>query len=141
MLIHRFKPTDHFRTMDMLFDAIMPPGARATHFTRKPARFHLDDDEQGFTLHAELPGLAPEALQLSVGDDWIELSAKRDLNVPEGYNPLRRERNTYEIERRINLPKRIDTSKVEATLRDGMLTVTLPKQASIQPRQINIKAA
>jgi HSP20 family protein len=141
MLIHRFKPTDHFRTMDMLFDAIMPPGSRATHFTRKPARLHLDDDEQGFTLRAELPGLAPEALQLSVGDDWIELSAKRDLNPPEGYTPLRRERNTYEIERRINLPKRIDTSKVEATLRDGMLIVTLPKHASIQPRQINIKAA
>jgi HSP20 family protein len=141
MLIHRFKPTDHFRTMDMLFDAIMPTGPRATHFTRKPARLSIDDGEQAFTLRAELPGLAPDALELSVGDDWIELSAKRDLKVPEGYVPLRRERNAYEFERRINLPKRIDASQVEATLRDGLLTVTLPKHASIQPRQITIKAA
>jgi HSP20 family protein len=141
MLIHRFKPTDHFRTMDMLFDAIMPPGPRATHFTRKPARLSLDDGEQAFTLRAELPGLAPDALELSVGDEWIELSVKRDLQIPEGYVPLRRERSAYEFERRINLPKRIDTDKVTATLRDGLLTVTAPKHASIQPRQIEIKAA
>jgi HSP20 family protein len=141
MLIHRFKPTDHFRTMDMLFDAIMPPGPRATHFTRKPARLSLDDTEQAFTLRAELPGLAPDALQLSVGDDWIELSVKRDLQIPEGYVALRRERSAYEFERRINLPKRIDTENVSATLRDGLLTVTAPKHASVQPRQIEIKAA
>lgn len=141
MLIHRFKPTDHFRTMDMLFDAIMPPGPRATHFTRKPARLSLDDGEQFFTLRAELPGLAPDALHLSVGDDWIELSVKRDVQIPEGYVPLRRERGAYEFERRINLPKRIDTDKVTATLRDGLLTVTAPKHAGVQPRQIEIKAA
>lgn len=141
MLIHRFKPTDHFRTMDMLFDAIMPPGPRATHFTRKPARLSLDDSEQAFTLRAELPGLAPDALQLSVGDDWIELTVKRDLQIPEGYVALRRERSAYEFERRINLPKRIDTDQVTATLRDGLLTVTALKHASIQPRQIEIKAA
>ena len=141
MLIHRFKPTDHFRTMDMLFDAILPPGRRATHFHRKPARLSLDDGEQAFTLRAELPGLAPEQLELSVGDDWIELAAKREVAVPEGYTVLRRERSPYEFERRINLPKRIDGDKVEAVLRDGVLTVTMPKHASLQPRQIAIKAA
>jgi HSP20 family protein len=141
MLIHRIKPTDHFQTMNMLFDAIMPPAPRATHFNRKPAGLSLDDTEEAFTLRAELPGLAPEALQLSVGDDWIELSVKRDLQVPEGYTPLRRERSAYEFERRITLPKRIDTEKVTARLRDGLLTITAPKHASVQPRQIEIKAA
>lgn len=141
MLIHRFNPTDHFRTMDMLFDAIMPTGSRATHFTRKPARLSLEDGEQAFTLRAELPGLDPAALELSVGEDWIELAAKREVTVPEGYTALRRERSSYGFERRINLPKRIDGAQVEAVLRDGMLTVTLPKQASAAPRQISIKAA
>jgi HSP20 family protein len=141
MLIQRFKPTAHFRTMDMLFDAIMPPGPRLTHFMRKPARLTLDDDEHAFTLRAELPGLAPEALELSVGDDWVELSGRREVKLPEGYTTLRRERSAYEFERRINLPKRIDASQVEATLRDGMLIVTLPKHASAQTRHIAIKAA
>ncbi len=142
MLMHRFNPTDHFRTMDMLFDAIMPPtGRRATHFARKPGKLSLEDGEQAFTLRAELPGLDPATLELSVGEDWIELSAKREVAVPEGYEPLRRERGSYEFSRRINLPKRIDGDKVEAELRDGVLVVTLPKHASAQPRQVTIKAA
>jgi HSP20 family protein len=141
MLIHRFNPTDHFRTMDMLFDAIMPPGRRTTHFVRKPARVSLDDGEQAFTLRAELPGLKPEQLELKVGEDWIEFGAKREAAVPDGYTPVRRERSAYEFERRVNLPKRIDSEKVEAQLRDGVLTITLPKHASLQPRQISVKAA
>ena len=141
MLIQRFKPTDHFRTMDMLFDAIMPPGRRATHFARKPARVTLEAGEQAFTLRAELPGLAPEQLELSVGEDWIELTTKRETPVPEGYTVLRRERGAYEFQRRITLPKRIDGESVEAQLRDGVLTISLPKHASVQPRQISIKAA
>lgn len=141
MLIHRFKPTDHFRTMDMLFDAIMPPGRRETHFVRKPARVSLDDGETAFTLRAELPGLNPEQLELSVGEDWIEFGAKREAAIPDGYASLRRERGAYEFNRRVNLPKRIDGDNVQAQLRDGVLTVSLPKHASAQPRQIAVTAA
>jgi HSP20 family protein len=142
MLIHRFKPTDHLRTMDMLFDAIMPtPPHRATHFARKPGKLSLDDGEQAFTLRAELPGLDPAALELSVGEDWIEITAKREVTLPQGYEPIRRERANYEFSRRITLPKRVDGEQVEAELRDGLLTVTLPKHASTQPRQVAVKAA
>ena len=141
MLIHRFNPNNHFRTMEMLFDAIMPTAPRATHFMRKTPRLSVDDDESAFTLRAELPGVTAESLELSVGDDWIELTAKREPKVPEGYTTLRRERGAYEFQRRINLPKRIDGDAVEAKLRDGMLTVTLPKHASVQPRQVAVKAA
>ena len=141
MLIHRLNPSDHFRTMDMLFDAMMPPRRRSTHFVRKPARLTLSEAEDAYTLRAELPGLEPSALELSVGEDWLELKAKREAEVPEGYAALRRERGAYLLERRINLPKRVDGEAVEATLRDGVLTVTLPKHASVQPRQVQIAAA
>jgi HSP20 family protein len=142
MLMHRFNPTDHFRTMDMLFDAIRPPaGRRATHFARKTGKLSLEESEQAFTLHAELPGLDGAALELSVGEDWLELHAKRELEAPEGYEAIRRERTSYEFSRRITLPKRVDGEHVEAQLTDGVLTVTLPKHAAAQPRQITIKAA
>jgi HSP20 family protein len=119
----------------------MPAAPRATNFTRRTPRLSVDDEENAFTLRAELPGVTAESLDLSVGDDWIELSAKREPKVPEGYTTLRRERGAYEFQRRIHLSKRIDGDKVEATLRDGLLTVTLPKHASVQPRQVSIKAA
>lgn len=141
MLIHRFNPSDHFRTMDMLFDAMLPPRGRRTNFVRKPAKLVLDDQEQAFVLRAELPGLKPEALEISVGEDWIELEAKREVAIPEGYQAIRRERGDYRFSRRITLPKRVDGDKVEATLREGVLTITLPKLAGAMPRQIAIKAA
>lgn len=141
MLIHRFNPTDHFRTMDMLFDALMPTGRRATHFGRKPARSRLSHNEEGFVLEAELPGMAPDQLELSVGADFIEIKATRALELPEGYTAIRSERSGYSFERRINLPTRIDVDAVEAKLSEGVLSVTLPKYAAVQPRQIAIKAA
>jgi len=141
MLIHRFNPTDHFRTMDMLFDAIMPSNRRATPFGRKPSRLSVEHNEGGFVLEAELPGLSPEQLELSVGSDWIEIAAKRELDLPEGYTAIRRERSAYGFERRIKLPARVNTEGVEAKLRDGVLTVVLPKQDAAQPRQVRIEAA
>ena len=141
MLIHRFNPSDHLRTMDMLFDAMMPPRRRSTHFVRKPARLTLSEAEDGYTLRAELPGLRPEQLELSVGEDWIELRAAREVEVPEGYTALRRERDSYSLERRVNLPKRVNADAVVAKLTQGTLTVTLPKRAVAQPRQIAVKAA
>ena len=141
MLIHRINPSDHFRTMDMLFDAMMPPRRRSTHFVRKPARLTLNEAEDSFTLRAELPGLKPEQLELSLGEDWLEIRAKREVEVPEGYAALRRERGAYALERRINLPKRVDADAVVAKLSQGSLSVTLPKRASAQPRQIAIQAA
>lgn len=143
MLIQRINPTNHYRTMDMLFDAIMPPVKRrsTSPFAAKPGKLSVDDSEQAFTLRAELPGLDRAALELSVGEDWVEITAKREVAVPEGYEPIRRERTNYEFSRRINLPKRIDGERVEAELRNGLLRVTLPKHASTQARQIEIKAA
>ena len=141
MLIHRFNPTDHFHTMDMLFDALMPSGRRTTHSGRKRARARLEHSETGFELEAELPGVSPETLELSVGADFIEIKAMREPSLPEGYTALRRERNGYRFERRIKLPAGIDVDAVEAKLSEGVLHVSLPKRASMQPRQINVAAA
>ena len=126
MLIHRF-PADPFRTMDMLFDAMRPTGHRTVLPRSSATKVTLDEHEDHFELRAELPGLVPEALELSAGEGWLELQAKREVELPEGYKALRRERTGYTFSRRIELPKRVDAEKIEATLRDGVLTVTLPK--------------
>ncbi len=141
MLMHRLN-TDPFRTMELLFDAMRPTaGARRTNFARKPGQVLVDEQPESYRLRAELPGITPEQLGLEVGDDWVELSVKREVAAPEGYQALRRERSNYQFNRRLTLPKRIDGTGVEAVLRDGILTVTLPKHASAQPRTVAIKAA
>jgi HSP20 family protein len=144
-MLHRIHPADPFRTMELFFDAMRAPGLRRgptpNRVIRKPGVATLREDEDNFVLAAELPGIAPEQLELAAGDDWIELRATRELNVPEGFELRRRERSDYQFGRRFTLPKRIASERVEATLRDGLLIVTLPKHASASPRTIEVKAA
>lgn len=144
-MLHRIHPADPFRTMELFFDAMRAPGLRRgpapTRVVRKPGVATLREDDENFVLAAELPGIAPEQLELAAGDDWIELRATRQLGVPEGFELRRRERADYQFGRRFTLPKRIASERVEATLRDGLLTVTLPKHASAGPRTIEVKAA
>jgi HSP20 family protein len=144
-MLHRIHPADPFRSMELFFDAMRGPGLRRSaapsRVVRKPGVATLREEDTSFVLSAELPGIAPEQLELAAGDDWIELRATRSIAVPEGFKPLRRERADYEFKRRFTMPKRIAGEGVEATLRDGRLTVTLPKQANASPRTIAVKAA
>jgi HSP20 family protein len=138
-MLHRIHPADPFRTMELFFDAMRGPGLRRG--TRQPGIVQLREEDEQFVLLAELPGMSPDRLELSAGDDWIELRAARELGVPEGFELRRRERADYQFNRRFALPRRIASEKVEATLRDGRLTVRIPKHASAGPRTIEVKAA
>jgi HSP20 family protein len=141
-MLHRIHPADPFRTMELFFDAMRTPALRRSGaMIRQPGLASLREEDEQFVLAAELPGVAPSELELSAGDDWIELRATRELAVPEGFELRRRERADYQFHRRFTLPKRIASDRVEATLRDGLLTVTLPKHASAGPRTIEVKAA
>lgn len=144
-MLHRIHPADPFRSIELLFDAMRGPAPRRTsvpsRLVRKPGVAQLREEDERFVLSAELPGIAPEQLELAAGDDWIELRATREVSVPEGFKPLRRERADYQFSRRFTFPKRITSEGVEATLRDGLLTVMLPKQANSTPRTIAVKAA
>jgi HSP20 family protein len=125
------------RQMDGVFRELFPaPKARA------PRRgVNVSESEEAFTLTAALPGMSPEDLSLEVANGTLELKASRSTKAPEGYRALRRERGALSIERSFRLGAKIDTDAIEATFEHGLLTVTLPKRAAAQPRQIAINAA
>ena len=64
----------------------------------------------------------------------------REVAIPDGAKVLRRERGSGTFERKTALPVEVDVDQVEATLRDGVLTVKLPKVAARRPRKVEIKA-
>jgi HSP20 family protein len=71
----------------------------------------------------------------------VTLKGERKVDVPEGLSVHRRERHAVRFAKSFELPTRVDADKVTATLKHGVLTLTLPKVAEAQPRQINVKAA
>jgi HSP20 family protein len=98
------------------------------------------EDGHAFFVEAEVPGMCMEDIELNVVGNELTINATRKATLPEGATHLRRERFTGEFTRSIALPSVVDTSRVEATLRDGVLRVTLPKPEEAKARRITVKA-
>lgn len=100
---------------------------------------NVTEDKDHYRIRAELPGLKSEDLDISATAVSLAMSGER--KIPEegkDANYHRREREAGKFSRMVKLPGEIDPSKVEASLTDGILTVTLPKSEAAKPRQITI---
>jgi len=100
----------------------------------------ISEDETGFHIDAELPGIAKEEIALNVEDDVLTIKAERKPASEEnkkGY--LRIERTYGSLSRKFNLGETIDQENINAGFDNGILHVTLPKaQMTKKTKQISI---
>lgn len=122
---------DTLRTFDLLL-------RRAPQVAWPPTNVH--ETKESFVVKAEVPGLAESDVSVSVEDEALVIRGERKADVPQGYKVHLREREPYVFTRRFPLPVPVDADAVTATLKDGVLTVTLPKAKEALPRQIAVKA-
>ncbi len=92
-----------------------------------------------FLFEMEVPGVKNDQLDVSVVGDELTIKVERPETEPDGATCHRRERPVGSLTRVIRLPGEVDAAKVEAELRNGVLTLRLPKSASAQPRKIPVK--
>lgn len=99
----------------------------------------ITQSDEAIVLYADLPGVKPENLDIDVRDDVLTLTAEVE---PETANHklVWREYDVGGFQRKFTLGERIDQSKIEAKLTDGVLTLTLPKAESHRPRKIQISS-
>jgi HSP20 family protein len=99
-------------------------------------------NDQSIVVTAEIAGLDPENLSITVQDDHLSLRGSRSSKeCAEGEIFHRRERGCGEFSRTISLPFKIEADKVDAVYRDGILKVTLPRIEEEKPAKIKIKTA
>jgi HSP20 family protein len=112
-------------------------------FPAENARFEfappirLTEDEAGYRLRADLPGVAEKDVHLEYENGILTLRAERRQEETEKEKVIRNEHCTCTYVRSFELPE-VDADKVRATLKDGILDVTLPKSERAKPRQIKI---
>lgn len=97
-------------------------------------------NENSATVTAEVPGLSPEDIEISVVNDTLTLKGERRPEpLAEGESLHRQERGFGQFARTIQLPFRVDADKVEAIFKRGILSITLPRTEQDKPRKISVR--
>ena len=99
---------------------------------------NMYDNGDTVLVIAEVPGFSKEDLNIRIQGNYLELNGTRNPDIPRGYKAHRVERNTTSFTRSFTLPADVDAGKTEAGLRDGLLTLVLPKVQAMKPKQISI---
>ena len=101
----------------------------------------IKESDQAFTLLADIPGVDPKDIEISMEKGVLTIKGERNTeNVEEGDNYRRVERQSGTFYRRFTLPDSADAEHIEAHGKNGVLEIVLPKLEKVQPRKISVKS-
>ncbi|MBW1988566.1 MAG: Hsp20/alpha crystallin family protein [Deltaproteobacteria bacterium] len=124
------------RRLDALSETIWPAAGAAGVYPL----FNITEDADNYYVRAELPGMTGSDLDIKVTGRALSISGQRKAETDPEASYHRRERRSGTFDRTITLPAEVDADKVDARMKNGILTVTLPKAAHAKPRQIKVKS-
>ena len=127
--------------LDRLFD-LSWSGRDSGLFSGWSPSLDVFDDKDQFVVTAELPGMKKEEIDLTFQDGVLSISGERKQTKEnkEG-ETFRSERYFGKFQRSVTLPAAVDSSKINASYKDGILTVTLAKSEEAKPKQIAVNIA
>ena len=98
------------------------------------------EDDAGITLLADMPGVPRDQLELKVEGDALSIEGGVRTLTPDGLEAVYAEVRVPRYRRTFTLSRELDASRIDASLKDGVLTLRIPKQAYAQPRRIEVQA-
>jgi HSP20 family protein len=112
--------------------------------TTTPARVFLPsadiyESEGDLTVILEMPGVERGNVEVQVEDGVLRVEGRIELSKYRGLQPVYTEYNIGHYARSFQLSNKIDQNKIGAELKDGVLSLTLPKAAEAKPRTIKVK--
>jgi len=108
-----------------------------------PARFYLPntdifETEQALSLIVEMPGVDKNKVDVRVEDGVLTIEGRLDFSKYEGMQPVYTEYNVGHYRRSFSLSNKVDQGKISAEMKDGVLTLVLPKPEATKPRKISV---
>lgn len=141
--VTRFTPFDDsfdellrgFFVRPMAFDGTAPQTAQSQSF-----RVDVREDDNAYTVHADIPGVKKEDIHVTIDADQIAISAeiRNEREVKEGERVLRAERHYGKAYRAFTLGQAVDEDKAVAKYADGVLELKLPKKAAVSAKRLSI---
>jgi len=110
------------------FESIFPERVRESRESFSPL-VDVIESEKDVKVIADMPGVEKEDIEINIVDGGIEISAERkEERKEEGEDYIRRERGYRKFYRYVRLPENLDYDKAEATFKNGVLEITIPKK-------------
>lgn len=98
-------------------------------------------DGDAVVVRIEVPGVAPEAIEVTTQGRTLTVRGKRELPTTEGAGHERPENERGEFSRSLELPAAYDLDRAEASCKHGLLTIRIPRRGEAKPRTISVQAA
>jgi len=126
--------------MDRLLTGFIGPAAEGfwPGLGRGQLAVNAWDRDDALVVEMEVPGVKSDQVEVSVAGGELSVRVNRPEPAEEKATYHRRERTAGPLSRNLRLPFEVDAEHVAAELRDGVLTITLPKAQSAKPRKINV---
>ena len=96
------------------------------------------ETDQALKVVLEMPGVAKENVEVDVENDVVTIAGRIDISRYEGLQPLYTEYNIGNYSRSFQLSSKIDQENIKAELKDGVMTLVLPKSEKAKPRRISV---
>src|SRR5690606_35554552 len=117
-----------------------PSDKREQEFTLAPA-VDVYEDSRGITVLAEMPGVSKDRLDVQADRNSLVIEGEAAIDLPAGMEALYADVQATKYRRSFVLSGELDTERIEANLKDGVLSLHIPKRAEFQPRKIEVQAA
>jgi HSP20 family protein len=127
------------KEVDRLFGAPLTTAADSGAWL-PPVDIH--EEPHQFVLHVDLPGVDPKAVEITSDQGVLTIRGQRADSRKESREGFRRvERISGEFQRRFSLPETADVQNIKAKVANGVLEVSIPKLAQVQPLKVQVEAA
>jgi HSP20 family protein len=139
MSVLRYEPWALLNRLHREFDQSFEAAARDASWT--PA-VDIHEEAQRFLVRADLPGVKPTDIEVTADKGVLTLRGERQIDKKEVDGHYSRvERVAGKFVRTFTLPDNVQTDAIKAQFKDGVLELTIPKVAKVEPRRIEILAA
>jgi HSP20 family protein len=99
------------------------------------------EDDTGITVQADMPGVSGDQLDIRMDHDTLTIEGETRLKMPEGMDALYADVRLTHYRRSFTLSQELDSEQIEASLKDGVLTLRIPKRSALQSRKIEVRVA
>ncbi|MBR9802969.1 Hsp20/alpha crystallin family protein [bacterium] len=103
-------------------------------------RIDIHESDSGFVLYADMPGVDEKSTEVLVEKNVLTIQGTARFEAPEGFAEVHREATQRFYERLIRLPEEVEATKLQASVRNGVLTLHLPKTTEAQPIRVQVNA-